>query len=634
MNELLEQFLLESRELAGQATDGLLSLERAPDDAGLLDAVFRALHTLKGGAGIVEFPAMERALHAAEDALSAARSGTRPLTPQLTDACLACLDQVLQWLDVLEHTGELPTEGSGQQAELVLARFDVAPSHELHPQPVTAPPSAGQPAAGAGILPALAREVLQAQLEVTRQGVAQGYLASAAVTASNVLQSLGRNEEAHKLAELAAAEHPQQLAAALARHLQHLLAHDSAELHDPAAAAEAFPPQHGPAMRTLRVEAGRIDALVRLAGEFTVAKNALAHASGLASAQGNALAPVLTAQQAALESLVARLQRAVLDLRVLPLRVVFQRFPRLVREISATLGKRVELKISGGETEADKAIVEMLAEPLLHLVRNALDHGVEEPAVRAAQGKPPVATVRMLASRQGDQVVIEISDDGAGMDSQRIARVALERGLVTAEALDGMSGEEVLDLAFAPGFSTTEAVTAISGRGVGMDAVRTAVERMGGRVTLQSQPGRGTTVRCTLPFSVMVTKVMSVEAGGQMFGIPLDAIVETIRVPRSSLGAIGAARAIVVREQTIPVLNLGQMLGDAGAARDTEEATIVIAGVAGQYCGLDVDALGERLEVMLTPLEGLLGGTPGVTGTTVLGDGRILLVLDVAELLQ
>jgi two-component system chemotaxis sensor kinase CheA len=167
-----------------------------------------------------------------------------------------------------------------------------------------------------------------------------------------------------------------------------------------------------------------------------------------------------------------------------------------------------------------------------------------------------------------------------------------------------------------------------------MDAVRTAVERMGGRVTLQSQPGRGTTVRCTLPFSVMVTKVMSVEAGGQMFGIPLDAIVETIRVPRSSLGAIGAARAIVVREQTIPVLTLGQMLGDAGAARDTEEATIVIAGVAGQYCGLDVDALGERLEVMLTPLEGLLGGTPGVTGTTVLGDGRILLVLDVAELLQ
>lgn len=632
MNELLQQFLVESRELAMLASDGLLALERAPDDAGLLDAVFRALHTLKGGAGIVEFPAMERAVHAAEDALSAARSGRQPLTPQATDACLGCLDQVLWWLDALEQTGELPAQGSAQQAELVVARFAAEPAGPARLDPGVLPPAGTESVGGAP--PALARELLQAQLEAARQVTGTSHLASAAATARNVLRALGQEDEADQLAQLAASGNAEQLAAGMARHLQHALAEDNAAPQDAASNADPVQSQAGPALRTLRVEAGKIDALVRLAGEFTVAKNALAHVSRLAADKGNALAPVLLSQQAALDSLVAQLQRAVLDLRVLPLRVVFQRFPRLVREISASLGKQVELKIAGGETEADKAVVEMLFEPLLHLLRNALDHGVEEAAVRAAQGKPTLATIEIEATRQGDQVVIEIRDDGAGMDPQRIGRVALERGLVSADALAGMTGEEILELAFAPGFSTTDAVTALSGRGVGMDAVRAAVERMGGRVSLASRAGQGTTVRCTLPFSVMLTKVMSVEAGGQMFGVPLEAIVETIRVPRSSLGAIGAARAIVVREQTIPVLSLGQMLGNCAAARDAEEATIVIAGIAGQHCGLDVDALGERLEVMLKPLEGLLTGTPGVSGTTVLGDGRILLVLDVAELLQ
>lgn len=631
MNELLQQFLVESRELAGQASEGLLALDRAPQDAGLLDAVFRAFHTLKGGAGIVEFLAMERAVHAAEDALGAARSGSLRLTPQITDACLACLDQVLQWLDTLERSGELPTLGSEQQADRVTAQFGLTVSRPPRSGRQDVLPSPGPQHSVPRMLPAPAREVLQAQLELTREAAAWGHLASAAVTASNVLRSLGRNEDADKLAQLAAAHNPDGLAPALSQHLLRVLAENIAD--PPAAGAEAQP-QPAAATRTLRVDAARIDALVRLAGEFTVARNALAHLSRHASANGNALAPTLKAQQATLGHLVDQLQRAVLDLRVLPLRVVFQRFPRLVREMSASLEKRVELEISGEETEADKAIVEMLFEPLLHLVRNALDHGVESAGVRAAAGKPPVATIGILAHRQGGQVVVEIRDDGAGMDPQRIARVAVERGLVTAGALDDMPEAQVLELAFAPGFSTTDAVTAISGRGVGMDAVRAAVERMGGRVTLQSQAGHGTTVRCTLPFSVLMTEVMSVEAGGQMFGVPLDAIVETIRVPRSSLGTIGAARAIVVREQTIPVLSLGRMLGESGAVRNEDEATIVIAGFAGQHCGLDVDALGERLEVMLKPLEGLLAGTPGISGTTLLGDGRVLLVLDVAELLQ
>lgn len=635
MNDFLQQFLVESRELADHAIEGLLALERAPEDAGLLDAVFRDLHTLKGGAGIVEFPAMERAAHAAEDALSSARAGKRVLTPAMVGACLACLDQVLQWLDVLEQTGELPAQGSEAQAQRAIARFGAA---ALAPTPGGGQDSSSavqQPAPVSRSPSAAAREVLLAQLEVARQATVWGHLASAAVTASNVLRAQGRNVEADELARMVSRVEREALAPALTQTLAALLADENQTPHLPVATEPASAHQQGAlASRTLRVDAGRIDALVRLAGEFTVAKNALAHLSRLASANENALAPVLKSQHATLDQLVGELQRTVLALRVLPLRIVFQRFPRLVREMSEALGKPAELKISGEETEADKAIIEMLFEPLLHLVRNALDHGVEDAALRQARGKPGTATIGIAASREGNQVVIEISDDGDGMDLQRIRHVAVERGVIAAEVLDRMAEPDVLDLVFAPGFSTAASVTAISGRGVGMDAVRTAVERMGGRVSIQSRAGQGTTVRCTLPYSVMMTKVMSVEAGGQMFGVPLDSVVETIRVPRSALGAIGAARAIVVRDTTIPVLSLGQMLGAPVASRDADEATIVIAGFAGQHCGLDVDALGERLEIILKPLDGLLAGTPGISGTTLLGDGRVLLVLDVAELLQ
>ncbi len=339
-------------------------------------------------------------------------------------------------------------------------------------------------------------------------------------------------------------------------------------------------------------------------------------------------------QQASLEQLTGELQRAVLHLRVLPLRSAFQRLPRLVREMSDALARPAELHFSGEDTEADKAIVEMLFEPLLHVVRNALDHGIEPAAVRASRGKPVTATLRLHAAREGSQVLVEVSDDGGGMDLQRIRSVAAARGLATAEALEQMDDAQLTQLVFAPGFSTATEVTALSGRGVGMDAVRVAVERVGGRVSIQTTPGQGTTVRFMLPFSVMMTRVISLVAGGQMFGVPLDSVVETLRVPRAQISAVGAARALVLRDQTIPVLDLGQMLGAASERPVDADATLVVVSLAGQSCALEVDAVGERLEVMLKPLEGLLAGAPAIAGSTLLGDGRVLLVLDVAQLLR
>jgi two-component system, chemotaxis family, sensor kinase CheA len=332
--------------------------------------------------------------------------------------------------------------------------------------------------------------------------------------------------------------------------------------------------------------------------------------------------------------LLGELQRAVLGVRVLPVRTVLQRFPRLVREMSVSLDKQVNLIIEGDETEADKVIIEMLFEPLLHIVRNAMDHGIESAAVRSQRNKPAAAIIRMRASRQGAQVHIEVADDGGGIDIARVRQKAREREMVDAERLVAMPDAEVIDLIFAPGFSTASEVTGLSGRGVGMDAVRTAVERVGGRVSVESNEGQGTSVTLTLPFSVMMTQVLTVEVGEQMFGIPLDGVVETLSVPVERIAEVGAAKAFVHRGRTIPVLELTELLQLRKESSGGDEAVIVIASLAGHLAGIRVDRLGERMEVMLKPLEGLLSNLPCITGTSILGDGRVLLVLDLVEMLQ
>jgi len=718
VNDFLQQFLIESRELVDAASDGLLILERSPHDAERLDAVFRAFHTLKGGAGIVDFFAMERTVHAAEDVLSAARSGKQALTTDLVGHCLACLDRVVQWLDTLEETGELPASAA-EQADKIIARFaaaaapgpqapsknwvaDILASHEhlrakattavrfipepdclyrgedpvarvtslpallaLDIQPVVAWPALTSldPFACNLILTALTaspagdveahmkghpgeceivgiakasrmRAVLEAQVALISDGKPQnfaGRIASAGLTAANVLRFGGRHQQAAMLARATEKSLQDNTPQALLDALKQSLAEDSTA----ALAASPEPTQRvDVTTRTLRVDAERIDALVRLTGELTVAKNALGHVTQLAHDGENSLAGVLKKRQGVLEHLIGELQRSVLAMRVLPLRSVLQRFPRVVREMSASLGKPVTLEIRGVETEADKAIVEVLFEPLLHIVRNAIDHGIETQQERLERGKPPVATLQISAARQGDRVLIEVGDNGRGIDLDRVRAVAKTRGIVTDDSLRAMTEANVIDLVFAPGFSTAAKVTELSGRGVGLDAVRTAVERVGGRVSIESRAGQGTTVRFALPFSVMMTHVMTVEAGGQMFGIPVDAVVETVRVPKGAIAAVGAARAIVLRNRTVPVLELASVLGVERAIHDAPDALIVITSVGGQFGGIHVDRLGGRTEVILKPLEGLLAGTPGITGTTLLGDGRVLLVLDIAGMLE
>lgn len=622
MNEFVEQFLLESRELVEQATADLLAIEENPGDADRLDGAFRAFHTLKGSAGIVDFSAMAQAAHVAEDVLAAVRSGKAAISREMISNCLSCLDLILQWLDAMQVDGEIPPRANAE-ADAMVARF----------RTVSAPQSTAQnPATIAGPLSAAAVSVLEAQIGLLQEKSAEGLvgrLVSAGRVAINVLRSSGLHEHIADVERAAGTAAAAEDGAALVAAITRLLPATDTPASEAVTSGDAT-------ARVLRVDVERVDALVRLTGELIIAKNAVGHAARLAQADTDpqALARLLKDQHGVLGRLIEELQRAVLTIRVLPMRQVFNRFPRLVREIAETLGKPARLVMEGDETEADKVVVENLFEPLLHVIRNALDHGIESPQQRADRNKPAIATIRLRAARTGDVVTVEVTDDGRGIDIERVRALAAQRGVAEAEAIAQMSDDEAVDLVFAPGFSTAAVVTDLSGRGVGMNVVRSSVERLGGTAHITSRAGHGATVTLRLPFSVMMTRVMTVEAGGQVFGLPLDQVVETARVPRAQVSSVGKGQAFVLRNRTIPLLDLAASLSRPALVNPPAQAQVVVVSVAGQLGALEVDKFGDRLDVMLKPMDGLLHGMPGVSGTSLLGDGTVLIVLDLQDLVR
>ena len=767
MNALQEQFVTESRELIGQATDDLIALERDGASPERIDQVFRAFHTLKGSAGVVELPAMSIALHAAEDLLAAVRQGALSVTADIVDQALACLDQVSRWVDAFETEGSLTAQASevghamaerlrsflpanqGQQTKSAAKKSPPGSSEAVLPEWVSrliaadrdamasrllARPSAVfaisyEPIAGCffngddplqlmrqvpdvlafhieprdafpplsdldpyacnlrlqaisagnrdeiarifrlvpdqvritGIpldaLPdgqsgrqggknRLIREVIETQVELLgvtgRTDDFAGCIGSAARAATNALRH-GEYPQLADTMDRAGAMALSQgdtgpLLAALARALVALdgarppaVAEDVAEPN--VAAADV---QQRPADRVLRVSEAKIETLVNLAGELVVAKNALAHSAKRVDQElaGREVAGAVRRDHNAIDRLVSELHGTILQLRMVPAGQVFQSFPRLVRDVSRQLGKKVALVTRGDGTEADKTIVDRLFEPLVHLVRNAVDHGIERPEQRLAAGKPETATVSIAASRIGDRFLLEVTDDGRGIDPAVVRRKAFENRLMPAEELAALTDEQVIELVFAAGFSTSAEVSDISGRGIGMDVVRTAVEQIGGRVSLQSKAGAGTTVRIDLPTTIAMSRIMVVEAGGQLFGISMDAVSETVRVTPDRISQIKNNSGFVFRDRVVPIVALTELMKLPEPARDLAAARLlVVMEAAGRTAALEIDAIRDRLDVVLKPMQGLLAGARGYAGTTLLGDGQVLLVLDIKELL-
>ena len=735
MNDLIEPFLAEARELIEAATDDLIELDRDPADGARVESVFRSFHTLKGSAGLLDLGPMALALHAAEDLLSEVRAGRLAISAAIVDACLGALDRVAGWVTAIETAGALPDGADAQAADLAAALREFIPGQARRarePAEDTVPgwarelmlrlgPNGGggrsltairyhpaadcflngdDPLAIVGKVPDIvfvevgAREpwpmpdlldpfscnlVIGALSSSPREEVAAAFrlvadqveLAelvglSATMAGPPTISPLARAIIAEQEA-LLAGEHPPSVRSGVERSAllsvanafrhdgfaeQSELLHEAARRGTPDALALvrdtlALPepatreaPSPGPApagaARHVRVDAERLDAVAGLASELTTARNTLGHLLGQleAGARDEVLLQRLRESDAAIGRLAADLHRSVMSIRMVPLSGVFRRFARPVREMAAQLGKEVVFELSGDETEADRTIADSLFELLLHVLRNAIDHGLEVRQERVDQGKSPQGRLTLAVRPERDRIVITVADDGRGIDPAAIRRAAVSRGLLGSDAAQALADEHVLDLIFAPGFSTASAVTDMSGRGVGMDAVRVGAQRLGGRVEVESRPGLGTTIRLSLPQTMMLTPVMMVRAGSDIWGIPLEAVLELQRIDRDRIVTVKDRRAVTWRDRTVPVLSLAEQLAVAPGREAGREADMLVVVVGGEPVGLIVDAVLGRLEALVRPLGGVFSGLPGLTGTTVLGDGRILLVLDLDEVVQ
>jgi len=479
-----------------------------------------------------------------------------------------------------------------------------------------------------------------------------GRLHAAATSLSRVFSAVGAVDLAEKVAPAVEADLLAHAAVQLVKLAQEGLARwqakpvevakpASAEPEHPAAPPAPAAPRNDEierqALRLLKVDPARIDALLGLVGELVVAKNSLPFLARRAEEEfgSRQLAREIKDRYAVVNRIAEELQGAVMRVRMMPLAQVFRRFPRLVRDLSAKLGKSIRLEIIGEETEADKGIVEELFDPLVHLFRNSIDHGIELPDDREAIGKAREGVIRLSAQHADDHVIIELRDDGQGIDVERVRQKAAEKGLARLEDLKQRSDEDIIQLIFAPGFSTVDNVSELSGRGVGMDVVRTMVTRAGGTITVTNKRKEGTATRITLPVTMAVSRVMILEAGGTEVGIPFASITETVRVQDSDLKHVGQGRAIVLRGRMVPVWNLAEVLAlPKSEARAEDGVAILVMRAGGHELGLAVEGFQDTVDVITKPLAGVLGQLELFSGTAMLGDGRVLLVLDPKEIVR
>ncbi|MFZ0198381.1 MAG: chemotaxis protein CheA [Candidatus Sulfotelmatobacter sp.] len=593
---LVHDFLVESEEFLQRMDQDMVALEATPHDAELLNRIFRALHTIKGTSGFLGFEPIVRLSHRAEDVLNALRKGEAQLTHPMIDALLAARDYLGQMLQDVREGGLKQYE-----MESLLKGLEAAQNSRQNP------PSLGE-------------------LLVKKDVISSSTLHA-------VLEEQSSATQPRKLGEMLVEKGlatPSEIGDALVR---------QKDIAQTGRTSEAS---------TMRVEASKLDDLMNLIGELVLERNRLMQLSRDLSAGRLAMNEVnssLSQFSARLSFVTEELQSAGLKTRMVPIETVFRRFPRLVRDVAACLKKDVALVLLGEDTELDKTMAELIADPLIHLVRNSLDHGIEVPAEREKSSKPSQGTIRLEARQEGDQIVISISDDGAGMDPERIGRKAVEKGLVSAERLRSLSTREILDFIFLPGFSTAEQTTNLSGRGVGMDVVRTNLKKLNGSVEIDSHHGKGATVKLRLPLTLAILPVLLVRVANEIYALPLRSVAETAQVNLKHVHRVEGREVLCLRGETLPLLRLDQLFAVRTSSKlpgaesfpspsESEEGQkVVILGVGEKRFALLADQLLGQESTVIKPLGSYLHGCSSIAGATISGDGQVRLVLDPAGLL-
>lgn len=716
--EILQDFLVEAGEILEQLSEQLVELESRPDDANLLNAIFRGFHTVKGGAGFLQLHELVECCHIAENVFDILRKGERHVDSELMDVILEALDAVNGMFSEVRERA--PITAATPELLAALARYaepadlSAAPVVEAAPEPepqadvtdsefeqllnslnavkaeaeapaaVTAPAAPtseditdaefeslldqlhgkGQFAADA-VAPVAAAEApaAPASTDITDDefealldqlhgkgtfaadalpevSAAPAPAASAAPAGDGLisdhefeallddLHGKGKFTEVAPAAAAAVATAAPVAAKAAAPAAKPAPAPAAAPAPARAAAAPVAEKPASEAETTVRVDTARLDDIMNMVGELVLVRNRLVRL-GLTSGD--------EAMQKAVSNLdvvTADLQTAVMKTRMQPIKKVFGRFPRLVRDLARQLKKEINLELVGEETDLDKNLVEALADPLVHLVRNAVDHGVETPEEREASGKSRGGKVILAAEQEGDHILLSITDDGKGMDPTILRNIAVKRGVMDKDAADRLTDTECYNLIFAPGFSTKTEISDVSGRGVGMDVVKTKISQLNGSINIYSTKGQGSKIVIKVPLTLAIMPTLMVMLGNQAFAFPLVNVNEIFHLDLSRTNVVDGQEVVIVRDKALPLFYLKRWLVASAKHEEQREGHVVILSVGTQRIGFVVDQLVGQEEVVIKPLGKMLQGTPGMSGATITGDGRIALILDVPSMLK
>ncbi|WP_052106824.1 chemotaxis protein CheA [Novilysobacter defluvii] len=633
-------FFEESREGLQAMEAGLLRLESAEPDLDTINVVFRAAHSIKGGAATFGFRAVTDLTHLLETLLEEARAGSRRLDGASVDALLEAVDVLGGLLQVAEHGGE----ADGAALNRVQAKLQALLDGAAAPQAAAEAPEESAPdkwRVGFTPEPSLfmsGNDPLRIFRDLAEHGELETTVDDARLPPFSQLDpfeahlawdlmlpgSVPRDaiEDAFAWVDDQCALEVEAVRAETPAPAPSLAAADPAL---PATAAD--PARHAEADSSIRVAVNKVDALINLVGELVITQAMLTQrAEGLDPVAHESLLSGL----AQLERNTRDLQEAVMSVRMLPVEFAFSRFPRMVRDLAARLDKKVRLRTSGEATELDKGVIEKIVDPLVHLVRNSIDHGLESPAERRAAGKDETGTVTLSAAHQGGHIVIEVGDDGRGMDRERILAKAAERGL---QVPDNPTDAQVWDLVFQPGFSTADTLTDVSGRGVGMDVVKSNILALGGQVEVRSTKGAGSTVVVRLPLTLAILDGMTVAVGEEVFIVPLNMVIESLQPGPGQIRTIaGDTRVLRMREDYVPLVNLREQYRLPSAANASGNPIAVVVEADGRRLALEVDDLLGQQQVVVKNLESNYRRIPGISGATILGDGRVALIVDAGSL--
>lgn len=664
MKEIVNDFVQEALELLESLNENFIELEKDPGNKDLLNTIFRAAHTIKGSAGFLGFQSIVELAHSAENILNKLRQGEIFLTASMMDDLLKVMDILKAMIVSVSETG---TEGLSpvDNTELIKKLDDMAEGIiGLREEELKQPEAKGTQAVRQNLPQAAAEngkalvEKEEAAGEIINE---EKHKENRAKTDKRKVRNLGdillednliskeELEQIYKEKEKEKEIKQPETETFEQKQERNRQAVPLQEVHRPPQTEAALPGPKPPFARTpeikettIRVDIDRLDNVMNLVGELVLARNRLFNISSKLETKyaGDDLSSALAQVVSNLNLVTTDLQLAVMKTRMQPVKKVFSKFPRMVRDLSRELGKEIELQILGEETELDKSVIEEIGDPLVHLIRNSVDHGVETKEMRKRLGKPEAGTIKLSAEHEGNYIVISVSDDGKGMDPDILKKKAVEKGVIDEKTAFGLSDKDALSLIFTPGFSTKEKATEISGRGVGMDVVKTNIQKINGIIDIESQIGHGSKIVLKLPLTVAIIQTLIVGAGEDIFAIPLNSVVETLRISESSIQTIDKHEVINLRKSVLSLLRLGEEFGikesnivDLNTSLK-KEIYVVIVALAEKKIGIVVDNLYGQEEVVIKSLGDYQLGYKGISGATITGDGKVVLIIDIASMIE